>query len=129
MSEDACSIGFILVQERQFVAQRSKGGNPAPEPSHAGFIGCFMVTDERGYPKEFRITTPVKPTAIQRAIYGSELEAYVSQELVAMTLVKEASRTPEILLVNNQSLASFRSPSETPVALLYGEEEDIVLSG
>ncbi len=119
MPSESCTVGFLLVEEREFAAPKPKSAGAIPPTGFGGFIGCFMVTDERGYPKEFRITTPVKPSAIQRAIYGSELDSYVSQELVCTTLVKEATLQPELLIVNSPALAAFRSPSGIPVATLY----------
>ena len=42
--------------------------------SHDGFIGAVLVTDHKGIPQEFRCTHPVKPTSIQKPLYGDALE-------------------------------------------------------
>ena len=69
-----------------------------------GFIGAVMVTDENGYPLEYRVTTPVRPTAVQKVLYGSTLEQYVSVELCGRRLLKECRRKPPVILVPNVNL-------------------------
>ncbi len=64
-----------------------------------GYIAAFMVTDERGYPLEFRATTPVKPTLVQKTLYGSQLEHYVGVELCSKELIQQSARKPKIVLV------------------------------
>lgn len=98
-------IGFVLVVGRDFSGTH-------------GFIGAYMVTNEKGYPQEFRITTPVKPTAIQRAIYGDELHAYVSQELVAAALLKDAEVPVELIVIQDGPLRTFVPPNQLPLAIL-----------
>ncbi len=39
-------IGFLTVE---------------PTADNTGLIGAVLITDERGYPLEFRCTTPVRP--------------------------------------------------------------------
>ena len=50
-------------------------------PKNDGFISAMMVTDSRGYPLEFRATTPVRPSLVQKTLYGKQLEHYVGVEL------------------------------------------------
>ncbi len=116
------SFGFVLVQERLFAGRKPRAATAATGEI-AGFVGCYMMTDERGYPKEFRITTPVKPTAVQRAIYGDALDSYVSQELIAETLLRDASSAPELLLVDSPALASFEPRLGMPVVTLEAEAD------
>lgn len=69
-----------------------------------GFIGAWMVTDNRGYPLEFRATTPVKPSLVQRTLYGRQLEHYVGVELCGQALLRESQRKPKIVLVPDRTL-------------------------
>lgn len=78
-----------------------------PTQDKGGFLGALMVLDERGYPMEFRCTTPVKPTPIQRLVYGPLLEQYVSVELCGKCLLGEVKRRPGIVLVPSPHLLSF----------------------
>lgn len=64
-----------------------------------GYIAALMVTDERGYPLEFRATTPVKPTLVQKTLYGTQLEHYVGIELCSRELIQQSARKPKIVLV------------------------------
>ena len=64
-----------------------------------GFIAALMVTDERGYPLEFRATTPVRPSLVQRTLYGSQLEHYVGVELCGTTLLCQSARKTKVVLV------------------------------
>lgn len=77
-------LGFLVVEETA---------------GKDGFTGALMVTDRRGYPMEFRATTPVHPSAIQRTLYGKQLEYFVGVELCGKTLVKESTRKPGVVLV------------------------------
>ncbi|MFQ5902127.1 MAG: hypothetical protein ACE5JO_00395 [Candidatus Binatia bacterium] len=69
-----------------------------------GYVAALMVTDDRGYPLEFRATTPIRPTLVQRTLYGGQLEHYVGVELCGKTLVRQSSRKPKILLVPKRRL-------------------------
>jgi hypothetical protein len=63
-----------------------------------GYVGALMITDANGYPLEFRATTSVKPSAVQRVLYGGSLESFVSIELCAKKLLKECRRSPVVVL-------------------------------
>jgi hypothetical protein len=84
-----------------------------------GFIAGFMVTDERGYPLEFRATTPVRPTLVQRTLYGKQLEHYVGIELCGKTLVQNASRKPNVVLVPETWLLDLASAVPTDVVAIW----------
>ena len=47
----------------------------AQEP--LGYLGGVLVADEFGLPVEFRHTLPVRPTKLQRALYGDALDRYL----------------------------------------------------
>lgn len=65
--------------------------------------GAAMVTNVRGFPLEFRVTTPVRPTAVQTALYGESLEPYVTNELLGSRLAVSLKSSPTVLLVNRLS--------------------------
>ena len=62
--------------------------------------GALMITDGGGYPLEFHAATPVRPTRIQRALYGDSLERFVLSELVAVPLIESVQRKPEVIVAN-----------------------------
>ena len=81
-----------------------------------GTSGAAMVTSERGYPLEFRVTTPVRPSAVQRALYGKSLEPYVITELIARRLIAELQRKPALVLTNR--LGAIDAVSAHPMAFV-----------
>jgi hypothetical protein len=89
-------LGFLLVEETA---------------GKDGFTGALMVTDHRGYPMEFRATTPVRPSAIQRTLYGKQLDHFVGVELCGKTLLMEATRKPGIVLVADRRFLSLAEES------------------
>jgi hypothetical protein len=52
-----------------------------------GYIGAILITDTGGVPQEFRCTHPVKPTVIQKPLYGDTLEPYIGVNLCGVPLV------------------------------------------
>lgn len=64
----------------------------------------MMVTDNRGYPLEFRATTPVRPSLVQKTLWGAKLEQYVGVELCAKALIRGSQRKPIGVLVPDRSL-------------------------
>src|SRR5436190_8478216 len=82
-----------------------------------GFIGAMMVTETHGFPLEFRATTPVKPTAVQRVLYGASLEEFVSIELVGRRLLKDCQRKPPIVLVPKATLLGLTDSSVLVIAV------------
>lgn len=83
----------------------------------AGYIGSAMVTDQRGYPLEFRVLTPVKPTPMQKVLFGAGLEGYVSAELCGRQLVSGIQRKPRLFLVDRRELLALGV--ESPQVFLW----------
>jgi len=69
-----------------------------------GYLGGVLVADEFGLPAEFRHTLPVRPTKLQRAIYGDALDRYVRSVVVAQRLVAGLEHRPAIVLVGDPTL-------------------------
>ena len=44
------------------------------------YIGAILLTDLDSVPVEFRVTLPVRPTSIQRTLYGRALAPYIGVE-------------------------------------------------
>lgn len=96
-----------------------------------GYIAALMVTDNRGYPLEFRATTPVRPSLVQRTLYGGQLEHYVGVELCGQTLIRQSSRKPRTILVSDRQLLDIADEVEQDMAAIWRagealkvEEED-----
>jgi len=103
-------------QARSQEYRRSLVGFLSVEPTsdNTGLIGAMLITDERGYPLEFRCTTPVRPTAIQKTLYGSLLKPYVSVELCGKRLLAEVQRKPALVVTPSQDLLPL-STEQVPI--------------
>lgn len=69
-----------------------------------GYIAALMVTDNRGYPLEFKASTPIRPSLVQKTLYGSQLEHYIGVELCGKTLIQQAARKTRLILVPESQL-------------------------
>lgn len=92
-----------------------------------GRIGAVLVTDHFGVPQEFRCSHPVKPTAIQRQLYGNSLEPYLGIQLCGIPLVQSLKLRPSLIIVNREYLLSLRQDSPYPVIFLHRAGETIEL--
>lgn len=79
------------------------------------YIGAILVTDRHGVPQEFRCTHPVKPTAIQKPLYGRSLVPYISIELCGKPLLQSVRHKLSCLFVNSGYLIGLRRNLEIPV--------------
>jgi len=80
-----------------------------------GFLGALLITDQFGRPLEFRVTHPVKPTAIQRPLYGAALKPFIGVELCAKQLVRQLKRNMDLLVVSDEFLVDVREFIPCPV--------------
>lgn len=92
-----------------------------------GFLGAILVTDLHGIPQEFRCTHPVKPTAIQKPLYGDTLQPYIGVNLCGIPLTESIKNKPELLIVRDELLLSVRTETPYPVVFLRraGEAIDV----
>ncbi|MFQ5813079.1 MAG: hypothetical protein ACE5I2_07810 [Anaerolineae bacterium] len=97
-------LGFLTIQETQ---------------DNSGYLGSCMVTDLRGNPLEFRVLTPVKPTPLQRILYGDGFERYIAIELCGKKLLKEISRKPSIVLVDRRELLELAAELPNTVTVIH----------
>jgi hypothetical protein len=79
------------------------------------YLGAILVVDVRGRPAEFRVTFPIKPTAIQRPLYGDSLEPYIGVELCGKQLINSISHNLELIIVDQRFLLEIRNALEFPV--------------
>lgn len=70
-----------------------------------GYLGGVLVADEYGLPVEFRHTLPVRPTKLQRALYGSALDRYLRSVVITQRLVAGLEHDPAVVLVSDVTLA------------------------
>ena len=97
------------------------GFYPLPDD---GLIGAAMVTNERGYPQEFRLSASVRPSRMQRALHGGALRSYLV-EVIGPPLL-DALETPFAVVVANCPEALALS---CPAPLAYARPDDHAPSG
>jgi hypothetical protein len=93
-----------------------------------GYLGAILVMDCYGVPKEFRATFPVKPTLVQKTLYGDALETYIGVELCGKPLIQSASHNINLLAVNRDSLLGIREATEFPVLFFQRTGETLEIS-
>ena len=71
-------------------------------PDKKGYIGAFFVMDYAGKPEELRVTFPVKPSSMQRVLYGASLIPHIGLKLCAVPLYETLTNVPPIVLVDDE---------------------------
>ncbi|MDR2529678.1 MAG: hypothetical protein LBD04_11810 [Synergistaceae bacterium] len=68
------------------------------------FRGASLVVDLRGIPMDFRYTDPIRPTRLERILYGSALETYLREELILDSLIGAVEVKPMIWVCRQPDL-------------------------
>ena len=97
-------------------------------PDKAGVLGAMLVTDDLGKPEEFRVTYPVKPTALQRQLYGEALYSHVGISLCGKPLYDALRGKPELLIVSDKRFLSLSQSADCRVAHLERAGEAFEIS-
>ncbi|MDR1472269.1 MAG: hypothetical protein LBS75_07075 [Synergistaceae bacterium] len=83
------------------------------------FRGAALVTDSRGIPTDFRYTEPVRPTKLERILYGSALDIYLREEIILGNLLDAIETKPSLWLVCDEALmAPIQKISRLPAITL-----------
>jgi hypothetical protein len=90
--------------------------------------GGILVTDAHGKPLEFRCTSPIRPNAVQRTLYGNTLMPHIAVELVGKPLVQAVQTSPDVVLVQQEEFLSLRTSCEKPLLLTRRQGEDMQLT-
>lgn len=96
-----------------------------------GYLGAVLITDINGIPREFRCSHPVKPTGIQKTLYGHHLLSFVGITVCGSPLFKAIKSPPSLIVVDNYELLPLRNWLGIPVVHVRraGEGVDIELQG
>jgi hypothetical protein len=107
---------------------------PTDESTRLGFLGIelfdngtairggILITDIDTKPYEFRITSPVRASFFQRALYGKTLEDYIHIELISIPLIKELREEVDLIIISSPPLLRIRPKTSIPVVLVAVEE-------
>ena len=68
------------------------------------FRGAALVTDSRGIPSDFRYTEPVRPTKLERILYGSALDIYLREDIILDNLLGAVQAKPAMWILSDEAL-------------------------
>ncbi len=76
--------------------------------------GC-LVTDLLTRPVEFRVSGAVRPTSLQKVLYGDLLMEYICNDLIGLPILQALETKPEWVLVREAEFLKMRPRLEIPV--------------
>jgi hypothetical protein len=85
--------------------------------------GAALVTDTDTKPLEFRCTNAVRPTSLQKALYGGILDQHLLVDLICVPLVNAISHKASLIVVREPMLLELRAKIATPVVSVMSQEE------
>jgi hypothetical protein len=89
-----------------------------PQDAANGFAGAVLLTDARARPIHFAYVTPIRPTRMQRLLYGSTLDEHVKVDVIASKLFQGAPHQPHVIFVETPDLLATRRITRLPTAFL-----------
>ncbi|RIK33841.1 MAG: hypothetical protein DCC55_34190 [Chloroflexi bacterium] len=92
-------------------------------------LGALLVLDELGKPEEFRVTFPVKPTLIQRQLYGESLFPHVGVELCGLPLYQALKAKPQLMVVSHLEFLLLGDMVASPLVFLEPAGSTLVVKG
>jgi hypothetical protein len=95
------------------------------------FRGAVLVTDSRGIPTDFRYTEPVRPTKLERILYGSALDIYLREDIILDNLIGAVETKPALwLLADEELIGPVQKISKLPaVAIAVSARSPLEQSG
>jgi hypothetical protein len=85
--------------------------------------GAILVTDQATKPVEFRCTTLIRPTAVQRTLYGETLRPHIAVELVGRQLMHALEEKPSVVVVKDPMFLELRPNLEVHLVCVRKQGE------
>ncbi len=82
------------------------------------FRGGVLVTDAKGKPLEFRCTSAIQPTAVQRTLYGGTMRAHMAVELTARPLLNAVKEKYDAVFVTQDDFIELRKVIQKPLLVV-----------
>lgn len=89
------------------------------EEGEANRGGC-LVTDGLTRPLEFRVSGSIRPTNLQKVLYGDTLREYICTDLIGIPILQTLENTPELVLVRDAEFLKLRPRVDMPVLWVRG---------
>jgi len=90
------------------------------------FRGGVLVTDAQGKPLEFRCTSAIQPTAVQKTLYGGTLKAHMAVELTARPLLSAVKEDYDAVLVTHDDFIELRKAIKKPLLVVAKQGATLV---
>jgi hypothetical protein len=74
------------------------------EGAESLFRGASLVVDFRGIPMDFRYTDPIRPSRLEKILYGSALEVDLREELILESLIGAVEARPTLWVCREPDL-------------------------
>ena len=84
-------------------------------PDNTGLMGAALAIDCQGIPVEFRCSAPIRPTALQQALYGHLIHHHIAIDLCGRPLLHSLESEPAVCLVEAVSLFDLQQDLSLPV--------------
>jgi len=85
--------------------------------------GAALVTDAATEPLEFRCTSAVRPTLLQKTLWGKRLAGHIAAHLVGKPLLDALSNSIGLVIVRKPEFVELRELVETPLVQVLRNEE------
>ncbi len=95
----------------------------------AAVRGAVLVTDSESKPAEFRCTNTIRPTSLQKVLYGGILDQHLLVDLISVPLLRAISSRISLVVVREPMLLETRARVETPLVLLQSQAESASTGG
>lgn len=77
--------------------------------------GGTLITDTVSRPYEFRVTSPIKPTQLQKILYGKSLIEYMYGELICLPLLKQVKEQISLAVCRDEHILVARPNLNFPL--------------
>ena len=91
------------------------------------YVGSLLVTTEKGIPIEYKCTHAVKPTSMQKSLYGTQLKPYIAINLCGVPLLNSIATKPDLLFIVLPEIIAIKEEIEIPTFFIHRASEPIDL--
>jgi hypothetical protein len=86
----------------------------------AALRGGCLVTDSLTRPLEFRVSGAIRPTNLQKMLYGDTLHEYICNDLIGVPLLNALESKPDMVLARDAEFLKLRTRLDIPVLWIRG---------
>jgi len=88
------------------------------------FRGGVLIIDSFSRPYEFRVTSPIKPTQLQKILYGKSLVEYMYGELICLPLLKQVKEIISLAVCHDDNLLVARPNIQFPLISINKQKQN-----